>query len=126
MTRASERMAVVVGGMLGGGARIGVSLLLNPEEGFPLGTFVVNVVGAMLLGYLLTRLVRVVDDRSLAIPLLCTGVLGSFTTFSALSFEVWGLLDDGRVALSLGYAAASLALGLGGAWAGVRAAERAR
>lgn len=124
-TTSSRRAAAVfVGGMVGGGARIGVSVLLDGGATTPWGTLAANVTGALLLGYLLTRVLRSGDRTGLALPLLGTGVLGSYTTFSAFSLEVWHLLQVGRPVLALVYATASLALGLGAAVLGMRLGER--
>ena len=122
-----RRLAVFGGGVAGGAARIGLSAGLNPGPGaWPWGTFVANVSGALLLGYLLTRFLHSGTRTTLTIPLLCTGMLGSYTTFSAFSLETWQLLDDGRLAAGAGYALGSLALGLLSALAGIRVAERRR
>lgn len=116
-------LAVFVGGMLGGAARIAVSLLLDGRGWLPWGTLVENVSGALLLGYVLTRVLRSEGPTSLHVPLLCTGVLGSYTTFSTFSLEAWQLLQAGRPVLGLGYAGLSLALGLAAAALGMHLAE---
>ena len=119
-----RRLAVFIGGMLGGGLRLGTSELLNGTDGLPWGTLVANLVGSLLLGYLLTRFLRAAPDSTLAIPLLCTGLLGSWTTFSTFSVEVWALVQQGRVGLAAGYAIGSVVLGLALAATGIRLAER--
>ena len=117
---------MAVGGVLGGGARIGLSVLGNGGDGIPWGTAVANVSGALLLGYLLTRFLQAGSRTSLTIPLLCTGLLGSYTTFSTFSLEAWELADAGRVGLAAAYALGSVVLGLVAAGVGIRAAERRR
>ena len=122
----AQEAAVAVGGVLGGGARIGLSVLGNGGDGIPWGTAVANVSGALLLGYLLTRFLQAGSRTSLTIPLLCTGLLGSYTTFSTFSLEAWELADAGRVGLAAAYALGSVVLGLVAAGVGIRAAERRR
>lgn len=117
-------VAVFVGGMLGGGLRIAVSALLAGRGALPLGTLAANLLGSLALGYLLTRFLQAAPHTALAIPLLCTGLLGSFTTFSTFSLEVWTFLQDGRLGLAAAHAVASLVLGLGLAALGIRLAER--
>lgn len=119
-----RRLAVLVGGMLGGGLRIGVSVLLNGDAGVPWGTLTANVSGALVLGYLLTRFLQAAGRTTLSIPLLCTGVLGSYTTFSTFSLETWQLWQDGRVQLAIAYALASVVVGLLAAAVGIRIAEQ--
>lgn len=118
-----RRLAVFIGGMVGGAARIGVSALLGPDGAMPWGTLAANVTGALLLGYLLTRFLQAASRTTLTIPLLCTGALGAYTTFSTFSLEIWELLADGQVALGSGYAAGSVVAGLAGALVGIRLAE---
>lgn len=100
---------VAGGGALGAGGRWGVGQLLDGTSGgFPWATFVVNVVGCVLLG-LATRRVARGSDAWLGIVV---GVLGGFTTFSAFAVETRALLDDGRGGTALLYVGASLVVGL--------------
>lgn len=99
------RMAVLVGGGLGAGARFGVSLIIPSAI---LGTFIVNVLGAGALGYVLARLRLAGRSRSVTVPLLGVGFLGAFTTFSSLAVQ----LVEGPFLLSLAYGVASLAAGI--------------
>lgn len=114
--------AVLVGGMIGGAGRLALAVL-DAGHGFPWGTLAANLSGAFVLGYLLTRFTVHAPRTSLAIPLLCTGVLGSYTTFSAFSLEVWRLVEAGRPAVALGYGGGSVVAGLLVAAAGIRLAE---
>jgi CrcB protein len=114
---------VAAGGFAGTLARHGIGEWLNPEaQQFPVGTFVVNVSGSFLLGVLLTLLILDGDDtgsRRTARLLLGTGVLGGYTTYSALAVETQQLLRDEHVALGLTYASATLAAGLLAALTGI-------
>lgn len=116
-----RRLAVFAGGVLGGGARLAVSAV---DGIVPWGTLIANVTGALLLGYLLTRFLAAGSRASLTVPLLCTGVLGSYTTFSALSLEVWVFVGEGRSAMAALYGIGSVVLGLLAAATGIRLAER--
>jgi CrcB protein len=108
-----ELAAVFVGGALGTLARAGLAVLAAPQPGhWPWPTFIVNIVGAFLLGYFTTRLLERLPVSSYRRPLLGTGVCGGLTTFSTLQVELLDLLDHGSVGLAVGYAAASIAAGL--------------
>lgn len=116
---------VAVGGAAGTLARHGVAEALDPDRLFPLATFLVNVTGSFALGALLAVLL-VRDHRARANRLrllLGTGLLGGYTTYSALAVETDTLLRGDHVALGLAYAAGSVLAGLVAAFAGVAAAR---
>jgi fluoride exporter len=113
-------VAVGVLGGLGATARFGLDALVSRRTGgrFPLGTLLVNLSGALVLGVLVGLALS--QDAYL---LLGTAVIGSYTTFSTWMFESHRLAEDGRrwlvganVVLSLlaGVAAAALGRTLGG------------
>ena len=85
-----------------------------PWGPWPMATFVVNIVGAFLLGVLLEALGRRgpdVGSRQRWRLLLGTGFLGAFTTYSALAVEVVSLARLGHATVALGYAVGSVVLG---------------
>lgn len=118
---------VFIGGGLGCLARYGVSAGLDrvrPPRGLsaahaPLAaTLAVNAAGCLLIGLVWGRLgVTMRDEVRL---LLVTGFLGGFTTFSAVGWESFGLLERGHHALAGGYIAATIVLGLLSVWIGHR------
>lgn len=95
---------------------------------FPIGTLVVNVVGALALGYLLEALARrgreTVRRRKIRIG-IGTGVLGGFTTYSTLALETQRLLADGLGWLVLVYVVLTLAGGTAACLGGIAIAARA-
>lgn len=108
-------LLVALGGAFGTLARQLVGQWLPERSGWPVGTLVVNVLGAFLLGVLLEALLRRGREstRGRAVRLaLGTGLLGGFTTFSALAVELERLLAGGDLATAAGYATASVVLGL--------------
>lgn len=121
-----RRLAVGVGGALGTGLRLVVSAAVPAVGGWPWATLAENVSGSLLLGYLLARFLLAAPRTTLTIPLLCTGVLGSYTTFSTFAVEIAGLTGQGRPLLAAGYALTSLVAGVAAAQAGIRLAERRR
>ena len=114
-------LAVALGGVLGTGARWGVDALLPTASPGTLSvsTIVVNVVGSFVLGLL----VATVWSRS-GVPLwlkagVGTGLLGSFTTFSAITVNaVAGALEANLLAV-VGAVLLSSVFGLLAAWGGL-------
>lgn len=109
-----EIAAIFAGGFIGAVARAGLSDALPHAPGsWPWATFVVNLAGAALLGYLTTRLQERLPLSSYRRPLLGTGVCGGLTTFSTMQLELVTMLDDDRVGLAAAYAGASILGGFG-------------
>ena len=108
----AELAAVFAGGVLGALARTGLVEAVPPAPGtWPWATFAVNVAGAFLLGYVITRLQERLPLSAYRRPLLGTGLCGTLTTFSTVQIEVLDMLDTGRAGLAAGYMAASVAAG---------------
>lgn len=103
--------AIYAGGVLGALARVGLAQATPHDPGgWPWGTFAVNMVGALLLGYFFARLGDHPED-SLAHPFLTTGICGTLTTFSTLQLELFEMVDAGRAGLAAVYILATLAAG---------------
>lgn len=87
---------------------------------FPLSTFVVNVLGCVMIG-ILAGLAERRDFFSADIRLfLFTGLLGGFTTFSAFSYEGVYLLRRGEPIIAILYALSSVVIGFGAVWLAIR------
>lgn len=115
-------MLVFVGGCFGALARVAFSTAVPALPGeLPVTTLAENVGGAFLLAVLFSATSRRVVSEPTARLVLGTGVLGSFTTYSAVAVEVDGLVRGGGTTLGLGYAALTLALGLLAAGVGLLA-----
>jgi fluoride exporter len=95
---------VAIGGAIGAVLRHLTGLALS----FPFGTLAVNVVGSFAIGVLWVGLA----DRGPWSPLLVTGILGGFTTFSAFSLDTLRLVEAGRASAAGIYVLASVALSL--------------
>lgn len=100
---------VLLGGFLGAAGRFLVGTLFTGEHSFPLATFTVNIIGCFLLGLLFNILK---SKYPFGFLLICTGFIGSFTTFSTLAVESLSLMETGRYGLSFLYMFLSVALGL--------------
>jgi CrcB protein len=124
---ARELAAIFAGGCAGGLLRAGLAEALPHAPGrWPWATFLVNIVGALLLGYLVTRLEERLPPSLYSRPLLATGLCGALTTFSTMMVEVVRMLDDGNGTLAVGYAAASIACGLAAVFVSTKLVRRAR
>jgi len=116
-----ELGAIFVGGAIGALVRAGLTEALpDPGVGWPWATFLVNVVGAALLGYWFTVLPHTQYRR----PLLTTGFCGALTTFSTVQVELVEMIDAGRVELACLYLGVSVFAGLVGAQAATNIARR--
>jgi CrcB protein len=103
--------AIYAGGVLGALGRVGLAQATpHGPGGWPWGTFAVNLVGALALGYFFARLGDH-PEESLAHPFLTTGICGTLTTFSTLQLELFEMADHGRMGLAGLYLGATLALG---------------
>jgi CrcB protein len=91
--------AVAVGGAMGASLRYLAAHLTQSWLGrdFPYGTLLVNVVGSLVIGYLLELLPHTDGPVPFARLLLITGLLGGFTTYSAFSVETLQLIQDGHL-----------------------------
>ena len=122
-----ELAAIFAGGFAGAVARGALTEWLPHDPGrWPWSTFLVNVAGAFLLGYFTTRLQERLPLSAYRRPLLGTGFCGALTTFSTMQVELLRMLDDGRIGLALGYAAASVAAGFLAVLVATNAVRRAR
>lgn len=119
MSTGREIAAVAVGGAVGTGIRLGLDLLIpHDANSFPVSTLIINTLGAFALGLIVARLWPIAPAWLRAG--LGAGLLGSFTTFSALAVSLVSLGSSGQWMLALGYLVATLALGLTAAWLGLR------
>ena len=116
-----ERVALVaLGGALGSVLRYAVAGVVNQQLGpSVLGTFVVNITGAAVLGLFL----GLADGRflipSLARVTIAIGLLGGYTTFSTLAFETVDLAESGSWLTAALNSGGSLAAGLLAVYAGL-------
>ena len=99
-------------GALGVLARHFVQRLVPRTGPMPWGTLVVNVSGALVLGFLLSVVARRESVPMWVQEALFVGFLGGYTTFSALSAETFLLLESRQYGLALAYSLGSLAAGV--------------
>ena len=84
---------VALGGALGAVARYAISLI-PAKTGFPVLTLITNIIGAVLIGFI----VGVTSDKDgiseNTVLFWKTGVCGGFTTFSTFSLEAFSLFEN--------------------------------
>lgn len=103
--------AIYAGGVVGALARVGLAAATPHGAGeWPWGTFAVNMIGALMLGYFVARL-RDHPGDSLAHPFLTTGICGTLTTFATLQLELFEMVDAGHLSLATLYLGATLVAG---------------
>jgi fluoride exporter len=112
---------VFAGGVVGTALRFEVEdLLPHDGSGWPWATFLINLVGAFILGALLEGLARLGDDvgwRQRARLCAGTGGCGAFTTYSTLALEAVMLV--GHASIAIGYGVLSVVGGVVTAWLGI-------
>jgi fluoride exporter len=119
-------LLVALGGALGSVARYKLSGLVLQHAidwRFPIGTFVVNVLGCLVAGILAALAERHEFFNADTRLLLFTGVLGGFTTFSAFGLETMFLLKRGEWLVAGSNIVLSVILGLAALWFGMWAAR---
>jgi len=126
METLTKILSVAIGGAFGAVARylISASPLANVFEKFPFPTFLINIVGSFLIGFLLivlTDKMRVSDNLRMA---LIVGFLGAFTTFSTFEMEIFGLVRERQLFIAFLYLALSVLVGFIGVFAGVAIGRR--
>ena len=108
-----ELAAIFAGGALGALARAALGALAVPDPArWPWPTFVVNIVGAFLVGYFTTRLLERLPLSSYRRPLLGTGFCGGLTTFSTMQVETLKMIEHGHWGLAVGYTITNIVVGL--------------
>lgn len=116
----TRAVAIVAGGAAGTLARAGLAETVPRTPGaWPWATFIVNLAGAFVLGWLLTRLAERTAPSRYWRFLLGTGFCGALTTFSTFQLETFEFVRRGDIALAIGYPVASIGAGMALATAGV-------
>ena len=122
-----EMVAVAAGGVIGTGLRLTLDTVIpHTETEFPLSTLLINVMGSFVLGALVATLWRRARTPNWLKVGLGAGIVGSFTTFSALIVSLITQVDHGLWMLAALYLVLSLVLGFGAALLGLSLGRRAR
>ena len=122
-----ELAAIFAGGFVGAIARglLSRAWAVAPAT-WPWATFAVNLAGAFLLGYAVTRLQERLPLSAYRRPFVGTGFCGALTTFSTMQLELLRMIDARCFGLAVGYGAASVAGGFGAVWVATALTRRVR
>lgn len=116
----STLFLVALGGAIGASLRFltGVAMLrMTGPSDFPTAIITVNVVGSFLMGiFVVAAAQRGLTHLS---PLVMTGILGGFTTFSAFSLEAVTLMERGEIGQAALYVVLSVVLSIAGLMMGL-------
>ncbi|MEH7098139.1 fluoride efflux transporter CrcB [Neobacillus vireti] len=113
---------VGIAGIIGAILRYLIGVYFNQWwfHAFPLATFMTNMLGSFILGWLTNFLPRFKSLHPHVLTALGTGLIGSFTTFSTFSVETVHLLNSARWGTAIFYILLSLWGGLLFSWFGFR------
>ncbi len=124
--RATLLGVIGAGGAIGAAARYGTALAIPPRSGaYPVATFLVNVVGAMILGGVAALPADWLRAHELTRPAIGTGFCGGLTTFSTMTLEIYQRWS-GHSAVAAAYAVTSLLAAPACAWVGFSLVQRTR
>lgn len=100
---------VGIGGALGSLCRfsLGHHISTKYQHSFPFGTFLINITGALALGFIVG-----IDPPKSSMLLLADGFLGAYTTFSTFMYEGYSLTKEHMPAVGMVYLAGSVATGV--------------
>jgi len=116
---------IAIGGAIGAIARYQVAAMVQARVpvGFPYGTFLVNVSGCLIMGFVMPLL----TDRFVAHPnvrfLVPIGFVGAYTTFSTFEYETFRAASEGAWTIAAANVIGSCVAGYLALWAGFVAAR---
>ncbi|MFD2541094.1 fluoride efflux transporter CrcB [Lacinutrix gracilariae] len=117
-------LLVFVGGGFGSVLRYIIGKYLNnTENGIPYGTFLANILGSLLIGFILGYALKHNSLSSNQTLLLATGFCGGFTTFSTFAYENHVFLKSGDFTSFAIYTIASFVLGFLAVFSGMYLAK---
>ena len=115
-----QLLLVFIGGGVGSVLRYWIGLYLNsPKYDFPYGTFLVNIVGSLLIGLILGFTFKAHSLSNNFILFVAVGFCGGFTTFSAFAFDNLLYLKSGDLTSFAIYTTGTLLIGFGAVFVGI-------
>lgn len=126
MDAALKILSVAIGGSLGAVARylINISPLAGAAGKFPLPTFLINITGSFLIGFLMIVFADKFEVNDNVRMAVIVGFLGAFTTFSTFEMEIFGLVREREFVTGFLYLFMSVFIGFVGVVAGVALGRR--
>lgn len=126
MDAALKILFVAAGGSLGAVARylINISPAANVFGKFPLPTFLINITGSFLIGFLMIVFADKFEVNENVRMAVIVGFVGAFTTFSTFEMEIFGLVREREFVTGFLYLFLSVFVGFVGVVAGVALGRR--
>ena len=121
-------LAIAIGGAFGAMARYGLAMFVVERiaSRFPYGTLIINVTGSFIIGFFMTFLSQRIHFHPNWTLAIVVGFVGAYTTFSTFEYEIFKLIDDGKLTTGIGYLLMSLVLGFVAVWFGIKLAGQFR
>lgn len=118
-------VVVAIGGAIGSVSRylIGNFISKNYHGSFPMGTFLINILGCFLMGFFMSALIQKELTDTTWRLFLCVGLLGGFTTYSSFGYEALTMMTQGKTLMAGMYAGCSIVVGLFAAITGMLVAK---
>lgn len=115
-------LSIALGGSIGAIARYWLTMLVNQasQVNYPLGTFLVNIAGSLLIGVFYVVFAEKVSLDEQWRSLVIVGFIGAMTTFSSFSLEALLLFEQGLYNTALLYIVSSVLLCLLATYAGMQ------
>ena len=115
-------LSIALGGSIGAIIRYWLTTLVNQasQTNYPLGTFLVNIVGSLLIGIFYVVFAEKVSLDAPWRSLVIVGFIGAMTTFSSFSLEALLLLEQGLYNTALLYVVSSVLLCVMATYAGMQ------
>jgi len=115
-------LSIALGGSIGAITRYWLTTLVNQasQTNYPLGTFLVNIVGSLLIGIFYVVFAEKIGLDAPWRSLVIVGFIGAMTTFSSFSLEALLLLEQGLYNTALLYVVSSVLLCVMATYAGMQ------
>ncbi len=112
---------IAIGGAIGSVLRYLTSVFVTKywSSNFPLATFIANILGCFLIGFLIGILEKNNLSNTHLKWFLITGFCGGYTTFSAFGYENYSLFQSNNSLLAFMYIGLSILVGLFAVWFGL-------